>query len=421
MQTILFIGFRDKVRLLKTTQAKGYKIKLLIDVKEYKKNYAELFDQVIFLKNIFDWQEVEATLKNEEFHGVMTRYEDYTALVAAIADNFNLPSSGYANALKSRNKYLMRKAFQKHKIPSADFVLIQKIEDAHGIIKRRGFPLILKQIAGIHSRYVFKIESEEDLIEKLDFLQNALANDESLLSENLRNYPADLNVPDPKKYFLLEEVLSGEELTVDALIYNNKIQTTPICKYVTSAEIGFEDHHLPIRIMPYQLSEDDEKIIFNTVKKALQALKLNYCATHTEIFFNPETKDCRLIEIASRAGGFRSEMFEVSQGGDLDLAISQVVLNEEPDLSTKQNKFVAVVEVFASRDGFLENIDYEFLHEDEFVSNVTVNQDLGDEVGSAQNGGKYIVKFMLVKDSYEDCLNLAKKYLKQIHDSIQVA
>ncbi len=421
MKTILFIGFRNKERLLQTSKANGYNFILLIDRKEYKPEFDDLFEEVIVLKNIFDWSQVQPALKNVSFDGVVTRYEDYTALLAAIADTFGLPSSGYENALKSRNKYLMRKAFKTHGVPSADFALIQKIEDARGIIERQGFPLILKQIAGIHSRYVFKIRSEKDLESKLNFLHEAMANDTSLLSENLQNYPADLNVPDPKKYFLLEEALRGEELTVDALICDGEIYTTPVCKYVTSEEIGFDDHHLPIRLMPYELSSEDEKLILSITRKALKSLELNYCATHTEVFFDPETKDCRLIEIASRAGGFRSEMFEASQGGDLDLAISQVSVRKKPDMQTQKKQFTAVVEIFSPYDGILENIDYEFLHEDEAVTNVTVNKDLGDGVGLAQNGGKYIVKFMLVKNSYKDCLSQAKKYLKQIHKSIQVA
>lgn len=280
--------------------------------------------------------------------------------------------------------------------------------------------MILKQIAGIHSRYVFKIKSEEELIEKLDFLHEEFAKDTSLLSENLVNYPKEISVPDPKKYFLLEEVLTGEELTIDALILDGEIFMTPVCKYVTSEEIGFDDHHLPIRIMPYKLAKKDEKHISEVIVKALKSLKLNYCATHTEVFFNPKTKDCRLIEIASRAGGFRSEMFEASTGGDLDLAISQISVLEKPNFSTNKSQYAAVIEVFSSKDGFLENIDYEFLHEDECVSNITVNLDLGNKVGLAQNGGNYIIKFMLVKNSYDECMNQAEEYLKMIHNSIQV-
>lgn len=420
MKTILFVGYRDKARLIQSTQEKGYKIKLLINEKEYRKEYEEIFEKVIVVGNIFDWNSVESALKYDKFDGVLTRYEDYTALVAAIADTFNLPSSGYENALKSRNKYLMRQTFAEQKIPSADFALVQKVEDGKELIEKYGFPLILKQIAGIHSRYVFKIRSEDELKERLDFLHKALAEDTSLLSENLVNYPRERRVPDPKKYFLLEELMTGDELTVDALILNGEIFLTPICKYVTSEEIGFEDHHLPIRIMPYELPKEDADLIYEIVRKALGALKLNYCATHTEVFFNAQTKECRLIEIASRAGGFRSEMFEASQGGDLDLAISEVSVAEKPNLKQTYSKFAAVVEVFSPNDGVLENIEYEFLYEDEAVSNLTINQDIGNQVGLAQNGGKYIVKFMITQDNYAESLEKAKTYLKKIHDSIEV-
>lgn len=419
-KTILFVGYRNKKRLIQSTKKQGYKLMLLIDAKNYFQEYENVFDKVLVLENIFDWQAVEKILSKEKFDGVTTRYEDYTALVGAIADFFDLPSSGYANALKSRNKYLMRKAFAENCVPSADFALVQKIEDGRDLIAKHGFPLILKQIAGIHSCYVFKIKSEQELQEKIDFLHKALAQENNLLSENLINYPQDLDVPDPKKYFLLEELMNGEELTIDALILNQKIYFTPICKYVMSEEIGFEDHHLPIRIMPYQLSPEDEKIVYDVVKKALKSLKLNYCATHTEVFFDVKTKECRLIEVASRAGGFRAEMFEASQGGDLDLAISQLVLGEKLNLKQTCAKVASVVEVFSPDTGILKKIDYTFLFQDKTVSDFTLNRKIGDKVGLAQNGGKFILKFMLTGENYEQVLVKSKKYLKKIHDSIQL-
>lgn len=420
MQKILFIGFRDKKTLIESALKKGYKFTLLIEKSEFQKEYENLFQNTIIVKNLFDWNEVKAVLLDANFDGVMTRYEDYTALVAAIADYLNLPSSGYKNALKSRNKFLMREAFREHDVPSADFALVQSLEDGREMIEKHGFPLILKQIAGIHSRYVFKVDSEADLKIKLDFLHTELAKDTSLLSQNIINYSQKINLPDPKKYFLLEEVLTGDELTVDAFISQGEIYLTPICRYVTSEEIGIPDHHLPIRIMPCEITKEDEELIYSVVKKALKSLKINYCATHTEVFFNTTTKECRLIEIASRGGGFRAEMYAESRGGDYDLAVVESALGNIPVLEDSKNKYVAVVEVFSPEDGILTDINHSFLAQNPKIKNITLNKKTGENVGLAKHGGKYIIKFLIIDDNYEVCLKQAEHYLFQIQNSIQV-
>lgn len=420
MKRILFIGYRDKKRLLESSLKQKHQFVLLISSKEFKPEFAKLFNQVILVEDLFDWNILKSHLEKEKFDAVMTRYEEYTAIVAAIADHLGLPSSGYQNALKSRNKYLMREAFAKKKVPSADFALVQTLQDCEELVKKHGFPLILKQIAGIHSRYIFTIHSKQELSDQLDFLHKVLADDQGFLNQNLLNYPVKVSMPNPKKFFLLEEMLSGYELTVDTFIVNAEYFFTPICKYITSEEISLKDHHLPIRTMPYVLSSEDQIVILKTVQVALEALGLNFCVTHTEVFYNPQTKTCRLIEVASRGGGFRGEMYAECTGGDYDLALTQTVLGQKPILRNKVQKHINVVEVFAPQDGILKTIDYDFLNQDSSVKYLTLNRQVGQKVGLAKHGGKFILKFLVSDTDPVKSLEKAQIYLQKIQASIQV-
>ena len=124
----------------------------------------------------------------------------------------------------------------------------------------------------------------------------------------------------------------GEEITVDSYIVDGKPIHTPLCKYILSENLGFNDHHLPIRIMPYDVSPEDLSMIFDVTEQAYKALGADNCCTHTELFYDSQNHTCRVIEVAARSGGFRSEMFKHCCGGDLNLAAIQVALRMHPDI-----------------------------------------------------------------------------------------
>ena len=122
---ILFIGYRGKKSQLRTARSKGMILDLIIDASEMREEYRELFDTVHVLDDIFDWRQIAAAVEGTNYDAVLTRFEDFTFLVSAVADFLGLRSVALADAPKFRNKYLMRKAFAEHGVPSVDFQLVQ--------------------------------------------------------------------------------------------------------------------------------------------------------------------------------------------------------------------------------------------------------------------------------------------------------
>ena len=417
---ILFIGYRGKKSHLRTARSKGMILDLIIDASEMREEYRELFDTVHVLDDIFDWRQIAAAVKGTKYDAVLTRFEDFTFLVSAVADLLGLRSVALSDAQKFRNKYLMRKAFAEHGVPSVDFQLVQSFEDAEPIVKKHGFPLVVKQIAGIHSKYVTKVEDEQSLRSTMEYYLDCLSRETGTLHGQLHHFPKAIAGPDHRTHLLVEECISGEELTVDAFVVDGKPFLTPICKYVMPEEMGFDDHHLPIRIMPYNLTEEEQGTVNSAVKKALGALGANFCVTHVEVFFDRVTKDCRLIEVASRGGGFRAEMVYHTCGGDYDFGLVRAALGLKPDVASIPQRFAAVAEVFSPKNGILEAMESSFLEGQEHLYSLTQNKRVGDMVGRASDGHSFVLKFLVTADSYEEVVRRAKDLLLKVRSSIRV-
>ena len=393
---------------------------LMIDDAEMREEFREEFQHLHVLDDIFDWRQISAAIEGEKYDAILTRFEDFTLLVSAVANHLGIPSVSLEDAPKFRNKYLMRKAFAEHDVPSADFQLVTSYEDAKPMVEKHGFPLIVKQIAGIHSKFVARVENEESLKSTIDFFLDSLAHETGMLHGQLHHYPKKIDGPDHFKHLLVEECITGEELTVDAFVVNGEPFLTPICKYIMPEDMGFNDHHLPVRTMPYTLSSDERDIVNTVVKHSLKALGANYCVTHVEVFFNRETKDCRLIEVASRGGGFRAEMVRHTCGSDYDLGLVLSALGMNPEVESAPNKFAAVAEVFSPKNGILEDVDYSCFENQDDIFSLTHNRRVGDMVGRASDGHSFILKFLVTAASYEEVNKRAEELLLAVRNSIRV-
>jgi biotin carboxylase len=417
---ILFIGFRGKESHLKTARSKGMLLDLMIDASEMRDEYRESFNSVHVLDDIFDWRQITSATEGTSYDAVLTRFEDFTSLVSAVADHLNLPGVALQDAPKFRNKYLMRQAFEEFNVPSADFLLVSSFEEAKPMAEKHGYPLIVKQISGIHSKYVARVKDERELQSTIELFLDCLSKETGTLHGQLHHFPKEIGGPDHITSLLVEECLSGEELTVDAFVVDGEPFLTPICKYVMPEDMGFHDHHLPVRTMPYNLTTEEREVVNNAVKQSLKALGANYCVTHAEVFFDKEKKDCRLIEVASRGGGFRAEMVRHTCGGDYDFGLVRSALGIGPDVAVVPSKYAAVAEVFSPENGILEEVDYSCLEGHDNIYSITHNRCIGDMVGRAADGHSFVLKFLVTADSYEEVDAKAKDLLLTIRSSIHV-
>lgn len=412
----LIVGFVSKKIHVKSAMESGIKLSLIINKSEYKKEYEDIFLQILMVDDIYNWEQLRRAVDgiNQKIDGVLTKHEDYVNVVGAINQYLGLKGIDYATARSFCNKYLMKQKWLKAGVACAEGICLDNLNKLDEFLQEHSFPLILKKTSSVHSNFVVKVNSKEDLLEKIKFLKSQVSN--RVTSKPVVGYESEKN----ECSLLLEEMLEGRELTVDTFVSNGRFVHTPICEYTMANELNVDDSYLPIRTMPTGLSQNQERIIYESVEKALSALSANGCVCHTELFLDDKNNTCKLIETTPRGGGNRTEMTFLATGYDYSLAVFKATANLEIESPQIPKSGVSVVEYFAEKKGILEDIDLDFLYNLSDVSRIVLTSKVGDFVEQAKFGGKVIVSFFVEKKNYLESQELAKFLFRKIQQSVRI-
>jgi biotin carboxylase len=244
-----------------------------------------------------------------------TQLEKPLRLMAQLAHEMNLLFHSPEVIDRSLDKWLMKLAFQRHQIPCAKGKLFKKTDtltenDLFGF----AYPIIIKPRDATSSQGVFRIERFEEIEHYIGTTRNFGSNGD----------------------ILIEEFLEGSEYSIEAVTFRgitNVVQYTE--KFITPFPNTVEMGHL----QPADISDKDKNQINKVVTGAVNAIGIDYSATHTEIIMTNEGP--KILEIGARGGGdfISSYLTFASTGVSLDQAIIKVALGEKPDLEHKQKKF----------------------------------------------------------------------------------
>ncbi|TQV88580.1 ATP-grasp domain-containing protein [Aliikangiella coralliicola] len=255
----------------------------------------------------------------EKFDGVLTICDYYIDTVAQVAKALKLPQAFSDNVSNERHKHYVREAIETAGLPNAKFFVTRSWLETKESADKLGYPLIVKPSDLASSAFVKLVHSEAELKQAFEDLETFTHNFRGQAREPL---------------WLLEEYLSGEEVSVEAVTYQGKTTVIGITdKSVTGAPYFIEDGHM----FPAALNSTLVKKIQEYVVKVLKAVGHNHGISHTEIKITRE--GLRVIEINPRPGGnYIAELIEHVTGINmLDVHVN-LATNVEPDLSSAENK-----------------------------------------------------------------------------------
>lgn len=254
--------------------------------------------------------------KRYKIDGLLTTSDAPVNVVSYVGEALGLPSMSTEVAAICTNKYLQREKFAENGINVPFFQLCDK----NTILKQlKDYPYIVKPVDSSASRGVKKVEGEKEL--------------QLAVSEALR-YSHSGKV-------IVESFIKGKEFSVETYTQNNITTIVNITeKLCIGEDKGFfvEDTH----IEPARITNKEWVAIESEVKKAIRALHINNCPTHTEIKLNDE--GAFIIEIACRLGGdyITSDLVPLSTGVDMLENLIKIALGENIDVERKLNKCSAV-------------------------------------------------------------------------------
>ena len=168
--------------------------------------------------------------------------EEQFKITQKIASKFNAKFYEPLIPTIATNKFLMKREFVKNNVPTGKFMLFDGSQD----IREISFPNILKLVSGTGSSYIFLNTNELELRKNLEILKQSTKCDrkDHRLRKIIWQEGESLTI-NPKKEFLLEEYIGGDEYSCDLIKQGEKVDIIRVVKKMPSQHLGyFKGYHL---------------------------------------------------------------------------------------------------------------------------------------------------------------------------------
>ena len=252
-----------------------------------------------------------------------------THTVNYVSRALGFPCNSERCELVTTDKYEMRKAFLASGLPVPKFVEAGR-DFSPDIVRDFSYPLIVKPTDRSGSRGIMKVESPQDL---------------PLAVETSRTQAFSQRA-------IVEEFIEGPEYSAESISFRGQPHLLALTKkYTTEAPHFIETGHMEPSDIPDRLHPS----IWETLSKALDALGIEYGASHAEFRLQPDGS-IRLIEIGARMGGdcIGSDLVRISTGMDFTRMVIDVACGDEPDLKPVDKPRIAVVKFIFTQEDLAE-------------------------------------------------------------------
>ncbi|MEU0130483.1 ATP-grasp domain-containing protein [Streptomyces sp. NPDC006289] len=254
--------------------------------------------------------------------GVFTYDESQVVFCARLAQDLGLPGSPPETISACRDKATTRSVLAAAGVPQPDSRTVSSAEEALAAADEIGFPVIVKARAMAGSAGVVRVDSREDLAGAFAAADGADALGLARHQENV----------------LVEELLTGPEISIDAVIHDGEVTPTVLArKHLGGAPYFVETGHDVDANDP--LLRDDE--LMGQLRDIHRALGYVHGATHSEFKLTP--KGPRLVEVNARLGGdLIPYVGLLASGVDPTVAAAHVAAGRKPDTAPEFRRCAAV-------------------------------------------------------------------------------
>lgn len=303
-------------------------------------------------------------------HTIATEQGNVTACY--VSEKLGLKSNSYKTALATTDKSLMKEVCYRHEIPTPYAQVLKSLKDID--CSTLDFPLMVKASDRSAGRGIQLVYNESELASAFD----------EAVSQSLNGL------------VLLEEYYDAPQFSVETVTSAGKHQVVAITEQWFDGPPFFaETGHC----LPAKLAEEKKKYIEAFCLKILNAFNVQYGACHIEVRVNKE--EIKLIEIASRMGGWRHWMVDCALGINyLHLTLNASLgkrIEKLPDAVTKQYAICAII---TNSDDLSRYENFKILHKDKiFIDIVKPEKGVFSTKSLIEARGLYIYK---ISDDFFD-------------------
>lgn len=286
--------------------------------------------------DITDPQACLATARAERVDGVIHICSEVAMTsLGQINKELHLHGPDPDTVLRATNKEKMRRAFEQWGAPSPKSIAALTREEALAAAAAIGGDLIVKPSRNSGSRGVTFVPVGSTHARLIAAYQHAKAESRD-------------------HYALVEQYVDGPEFSVEALVWNGRVEVLTVTDKLTTGAPHFVEmgHSQPTTLAPTQAAE-----VCRAAVLGIRALGLNWCAAHAEVKLPPSGP--MLIEIGARLGGdfITTELVPRSTGIDMVAAAIQLCLGEPPDLRAAHGPSAAAIRYLSVPPGRISEIN----------------------------------------------------------------
>jgi len=311
--------------------------------------------------------------------------EHTVSLSVEVCGRLGLPAPAAAAVTALRSKTVMRRRLSARLGPasSAAARVVANAGEARAAAADLGCPVIVKPSSLTGSFFVRWCGTPQEA--------------EAAYAATAERLPAHCRanrVTDVPAEILVEEFLAGSNHSVDCLVLEGQVWSTPVVDVLTGYDLGGPDFHHFARTTVSRLAPDEQHRTRLLAEATAEALGVRQGCLHVELVHGPVGP--RLVEVAARPGVSRGPLLHRAYGIDLIGGWRDVLRGRKPDLEVRRHAGAAVVTPFPDRDGTL--LAYRGLDRIRALPStcrLDVWRQPGDRVGTRWSGASFPLRVQL--------------------------
>ena len=376
MKVLVLAGGIPQLELMKRLRKKydGVEI-LLVDYLKHPvaSDYADKFFNISTL----DVDAVENVARDEQVDLIITVCTDQALnTVAEVSERLKLPCYIDAKTGKNvTNKKYMKKVMEENRVPTAHHFITEEV--VKSLPDGMSFPVIVKPVDCNSSKGVVKVNSNLELQEAV---------------KTAIRYSRTNNA-------IVEDFVSGRELTIDAFVQGGKSQVLCISEL---DKIKSDNSFIIFRSMnPARVNDAVMEKIENASQQIVDAFGLVNCPLLIQLICDGD--NISIVEFSARTGGgLKYQLIEQVTGVDIIDATIDISLGQHVDLNIEESDQLIVNEYLYCNDGIYDHLEgFPELEKDGIIDNYFEFKDPGTTMDGANSSGDRIASFTIVDNDLE--------------------
>ncbi len=273
----------------------------------------------------------------DQLAGVLAGDDCFVSVTADLGCRMGFDYANREAAESQHIKTFMKQRFLAGGVPTPRFYITRTFEEAQKAWNALGRDCMVKMVDASSSINIFRVSTMQQLRDAWDTI---IDNKQELKT-----------LFDLSKEVIVEEFVSGRELTVEGYVQDDDVVCLNFTEKLTAANFVVVGHYLPA-----QVSAKEADILRKVARQCAQAVGMRNTVFHIEVHISGD--DPYVIECASRPPGLHTvELIFRAYGFDLmDISVALAIGEKVTEKPRTPQKYFGILSLYSEVGGVLNHI-----------------------------------------------------------------